>query len=40
MSSINKLGIPQFLPDKGHVDNLPANSQLDPTETLFVGLPT
>ena len=40
MSSTNKLSVPQSLPYYGQVDNLPIDSQPDPTVTLDVVLPT
>ena len=39
MSSTNKLNVSQSL-HMGQVDNLPTDSQSDPTKTLDVGLPT
>ena len=36
----NKLGVPQSRPYKDQVDNLPTDSQPDPTETFDIGLPT
>ena len=37
MSSTNKLSVPQSIPYMGRLDNLPTDSQPDPTETLDVG---
>ena len=39
MNSTNKLSVPQSIPYVGQVDNLPTESQPDPTETLDVGPP-
>ena len=40
MSSTNKLSALQPIPYMGQVDNLPTDSQPDPTETLDAGQPT
>ena len=40
MGRTNKLKVPQNIPYMDKVDNLPTDSQHDPTETLDVGLPT
>ena len=40
MSSTNKLSVSQSIPYMGQIDNLPRDSQPDPTKTLDVGLPT
>ena len=37
MSSTNKLSEPQSRPYMGQVDNLPTDSQPDPTELLDIG---
>ena len=39
-SSTNHLSVPQSLPYMSHLDNLPTDSQPDPTETLDLGILT
>ena len=40
IGSTNKLNVSQSIPNMGQDDNLPTDSQLDPTKTLDVGLLT